>query len=178
MNKNDERDRENKATFESGARKVFEPDRVGGTRQAGNEEEKKNLEIEKVRFQENERRRDVVRYREMPVPSVQVNRVKFSKPNSDNPESAKNSPSAHLIAEAIKGEYSYGKLGLVLGLSSIIGGIVLGLNGVAGSTSWTAKLLGLESKINDAAPGVVLFIVGLFMVWATKPRVKMKDLKD
>jgi hypothetical protein len=65
-----------------------------------------------------------------------------------------------------------------LGLSSIIGGIVLGLNGVADSPYWTAKLLGLESKINDAAPGVVLFIVGLFMVWATKPKVKLKDLRD
>ena len=83
-----------------------------------------------------------------------------------------------LVAEAIKGEYSYGKLGLILGLASIIGGIILGLNGVAGSTSWAATLLGLESKINDAAPGVMLFIVGLFMVWATKPRVRVKDLKD
>ena len=86
--------------------------------------------------------------------------------------------SQKLVAEAIKGEYSYGKLGLILGLASIVGGIILGLNGVAGSTSWTAKLLGLESKINDAAPGVVLFVVGLFMVWVTKPRVKMKDLRD
>ena len=89
-----------------------------------------------------------------------------------------NSPTERLITEAIKGEYSYGKLGLILGLSSIIGGIILGLNGVAGSTSWTAKLLGLESRINDAAPGVVLFVVGLFMVWTTKPRVKLRDLKD
>lgn len=82
-----------------------------------------------------------------------------------------------VMSEAVKGEYSYGKLGLLLGISSIIGGVILGLNGVAGSTSWTAKLLGLESSINDAAPGVVLFIVGLFMVWTTKPRVHLKDIK-
>ncbi|HKX83235.1 MAG TPA: hypothetical protein VJL58_03355, partial [Pyrinomonadaceae bacterium] len=61
--------------------------------------------------------------------------------------------------------------------SCIVGGVVLGLNGVAGSTSWTAKLLGMESSINDAAPGVVLFIVGLFIVYATKPNVTMKDIK-
>ena len=83
-----------------------------------------------------------------------------------------------LIDRAIKLEYLYGMLGLVLGLASIIGGVILCLNGVTGSTSWTAKLLGLESQINDAVPGVVLFIVGLFMIWVTKPKVRLKDVRD
>ena len=99
----------------------------------------------------------------------------------DNPSGSKfrqeNSSSERLIAKAIREEYRYARFGLILGMASIIGGIILGLNGVAGSTSWTAKLLALESNINDAAPGVVLFLVGLFMVWATKPKVKLKDLK-
>lgn len=68
-------------------------------------------------------------------------------------------------------------LGLILGLASIVGGIILGLHGITGHTSWTAKLLGFESSINDAAPGVVLFIVGIFLVYITKPRVKFHDLK-
>ncbi len=84
---------------------------------------------------------------------------------------------AELVGTAIRGEYIYGILGLVLGLSSIIGGIVLGLHGVAGSTSWTAEVLGLKSTVNDAAPGVVLFIVGLFMVWVTKPKVRLRDIR-
>jgi len=74
--------------------------------------------------------------------------------------------------------YVYGMLGLILGILSIIGGVILCLNGVAGSTSWTAKLLGLESTINDAGPGVALFVVGLFMVYVTKPKVKLRDLRD
>jgi hypothetical protein len=82
-----------------------------------------------------------------------------------------------LMNLAIWGEYIYAVAGLVLGLSCVIGGIVLGLNGVAGSTSWTARVLGMESSINDAAPGVVLFIVGLFIVYVTKPKVTMKDIK-
>jgi len=86
-------------------------------------------------------------------------------------------PGAILLHEAIKGEYSYGKLGLFLGLTSILGGVILGLHGVTGHTAWTAKLVGLESTITDAPAGVVLFIVGLFMVWATKPKVKLKDIK-
>jgi hypothetical protein len=88
------------------------------------------------------------------------------------------SPSERLISGVIKWEYAYGMLGLVLGLSSIIGGVILGLRGVTGSTSWTAKVLGLESNVNDAAPGVVLFIVGLFWVWVTKPKVRLKDVQD
>ena len=88
------------------------------------------------------------------------------------------SPSESLISGAIKWEYAYGMLGLILGLSSIIGGVILGLRGVTGSTSWTAKVLGLQSSVNDAAPGVILFIVGLFWVWITKPKVRLKDVQD
>jgi C4-dicarboxylate transporter len=82
-----------------------------------------------------------------------------------------------IVAAAVKSEYQYAKLGLALGLASIIAGTILGLHGVTGATSWTAKVLGLESKINDAAPGVVLFIVGIFYVWITKPKIKLKDIQ-
>jgi hypothetical protein len=88
-------------------------------------------------------------------------------------------PSAaeRLIERAIRGEFIYAMSGLILGLACIAGGIILGLHGVTGSTSWTAKLFGLQSQINDAAPGVVLFIVGIFFVVATRPKVKLRDLK-
>jgi hypothetical protein len=88
-----------------------------------------------------------------------------------------NSHSAKLLTLAVKKEYAYATLGLVLGLAAIVGGVILGINGVAGSTSWTANALGLESKINDAAPGVVLFIVGLFMILITRPKVKFDNLE-
>jgi hypothetical protein len=102
-----------------------------------------------------------------------------AEPGTAKPKTAKpqDSASAELIRKGIVLEYVYGILGLVLGLAAIIGGVVLGINGVAGSTSWTAKLFSLESQINDAAPGVVLFIVGLFMIIATKPKVRLRDLK-
>lgn len=74
-------------------------------------------------------------------------------------------------------EYIYSILGLVLGLSTIIGGVILGLHGVTGSTSWTAKVLGLESKVNDAAPGVVLFIVGVFLVFITRPKIRLRNIQ-
>ena len=97
-------------------------------------------------------------------------------PPPDHQAMHSRSASERIINTAVENEYGYAKLGLVLGLACIIGGIILGLNGVGGATSWTAKLLGLESQINDAAPGVVLFIVGVFYVWITKPKIRMRDL--
>lgn len=82
------------------------------------------------------------------------------------------SHSKEVLLEAIRSEYQYARLGLGLGLATVLGGVVLGLNGVVGSTSWTAKALGFESNLNDAAPGVVLFIVGVFMIFFTRPKLK------
>lgn len=62
----------------------------------------------------------------------------------------------------------YSMAGLVLGLVCVLGGILLFIRGVSGATSWTANLVGVESKVTDAAPGAVLFIVGLFLVVATR----------
>ena len=51
-------------------------------------------------------------------------------------------------------------------------GIVLFFLGITGAVSWTAKVLGAESQLVDAAPGVVLFVVGLFVVLVTRYDVK------
>ena len=64
--------------------------------------------------------------------------------------------------QALRYKFFYSMAALVLGLLIVLGGIVLFLNGVVGSTSWTAKIIGIESSISDAAPGAVLFVVGLF----------------
>ncbi|MHB8987927.1 MAG: hypothetical protein ACYC6S_04000 [Desulfobulbia bacterium] len=73
-----------------------------------------------------------------------------------------------VVKELSKHQLLYSIGGLILGVVCMIGGIVLFLNGVTGATSWTAKLLGAESQFSDAAPGAVLFIVGLFIVLITK----------
>lgn len=83
-----------------------------------------------------------------------------------------------LQLQALRYRFIYSMTGLFLGLVSMLGGIALFLHGVAGSTSWTAKILGNESTITDAAPGAVLFVVGLFVVVATRYRVKIDRRKD
>ncbi len=67
-----------------------------------------------------------------------------------------------------KYEFIYSLCGLILGTICILGGIVLFLRGITGSSSWTTKILGADSKISDAAPGAILFIVGLFIVYVTR----------
>lgn len=66
----------------------------------------------------------------------------------------------------------YSIIGLLLGFACIVVGLVLSLNGVSGHTSWTAEALGLSTTLNDAAPGVIVFVVGAVMVWITRFKVK------
>lgn len=63
--------------------------------------------------------------------------------------------------------------GLIVGLVCIVEGIMLFLHGVAGETGWTAKTLGAESQLSDAAPGVVLFLVGL-VVLVTRSTIRAR----
>lgn len=68
----------------------------------------------------------------------------------------------------------YSLFGLVLGLTCILVGGYLGLSGVAGNSRMVAEVLGLKTELSDATPGVVLFVVGIFMVWITRfnPRIR------
>jgi hypothetical protein len=79
---------------------------------------------------------------------------------------------AELHRLGIKLKFVYSVIGLVVGLACILTGLVLGLAGVTGHTTFTASLLGLSTNLTDAAPGVVVFVVGIFMVWITKFKVK------
>ncbi len=66
----------------------------------------------------------------------------------------------------------YSVIGLFLGSVCIGGGIYLFVQGITGEMNWSLKVLGNESVIANAAPGAVLFIVGLFFVIATKFKFK------
>lgn len=79
-----------------------------------------------------------------------------------------------LWKEAIRNEARYSMTGLLVGIFCILAGMVLLVHGVVGSVSWTAKLLGLESAISDAAPGTVLFIIGLLVIFLTRHEVEVK----
>ena len=82
--------------------------------------------------------------------------------------------SPSLQREIVSKEYRYGILGLVVGLVCMLGGLVLFLSGVAGSSHWTVKMVGAESTISDAAPGAVLFMAGFLIALVTKPSFRHK----
>lgn len=66
----------------------------------------------------------------------------------------------------------YSICGLVLGLTCILSGLALCLTGVTGNTKFVASALGLRTELTDATPGVVVFVVGIFMAWITRFTVK------
>jgi hypothetical protein len=72
----------------------------------------------------------------------------------------------------------YSLAGLVFGLTCIVGGILLFFHGVAGSSSWVGEFIGVQSKLSDAAPGTVLFVVGLAVVWLTRFSVRVRQPID
>ena len=77
-------------------------------------------------------------------------------------------PDKETLRQLIRTQLVYSICGLVLGLCCLIGGIALFFHGVTGASSWTASILGARSQISDAAPGAILFIVGLFIVFISR----------
>jgi len=68
----------------------------------------------------------------------------------------------------------YALAGLVVGFGCVAGGLGLFLHGIYGSSSWVGDFIGVQSKLADAAPGTVLFIVGLLVIVVTRFSVRVK----
>ncbi|EGR0229157.1 hypothetical protein EM77_023070 [Vibrio parahaemolyticus] len=66
----------------------------------------------------------------------------------------------------------YSILGLLLGLLALASGAYLFILGITGETNWSLTIFGNESNIVNAAPGAILFIVGLFLVVVTRFKFK------
>jgi len=62
----------------------------------------------------------------------------------------------------------YSLAGLGVGLSCVVGGIILFIMGIGGNINWVLKGEGFHSQIANAAPGAVLFVVGMLVVWMTR----------
>jgi hypothetical protein len=71
-------------------------------------------------------------------------------------------------------QLAYSLAGLTLGLICVVGGILLFFHGVTGSSSWVGNFIGVHSWLSDAAPGTILFVVGLLVVWITRFDVRVR----
>ena len=117
-------------------------------------------------------------YESLTRPRIDANLPDSSLSIKTDPDrSPSHSHAADVLRAAVRNEFRYAILGLIVGLAAILCGTALTLHGAFGSTSWTTRLLGLESKVNDAAPGVILFVVGMVIIFITRPRVELEKLK-
>jgi hypothetical protein len=80
------------------------------------------------------------------------------------PESVQNKVVDAEIGNANKGRST--------GLLIILIGVLLTLAGVSGVVDLDLSGLGLSAKVAKAAPGIVLILVGLFVIWITSLRIK------
>ncbi|HYM50372.1 MAG TPA: hypothetical protein VET65_07325 [Candidatus Limnocylindrales bacterium] len=71
-------------------------------------------------------------------------------------------------------QLAYSLAGLTLGLICVVGGCLLFFHGVSGSSSWVGDFIGVHSWLSDAAPGTVLFVVGLLVVWITRFEIRVR----
>jgi hypothetical protein len=68
------------------------------------------------------------------------------------------------------------RIGVVLGI--IIGGIVcltgfvLSIGGLSGQVTWFITAPGFSSRLENATPGVIAFVAGIFLVWRYKPKIR------
>lgn len=73
-----------------------------------------------------------------------------------------------LPAQTYTPQFIYSMAGLVMGGLCILAGTLLFLFGVTGTINWSINILGTSSNLVNAAPGAILFVVGLFIVLLTR----------
>lgn len=93
----------------------------------------------------------------------------FSSKTKSQPVDAK------LVIRVTRYQLIYSVCGLLTGLLCSVPGAVLFVHGISGSISWTARLFGFESQMSDAAPGTILFIVGVFVIYITNFNIRVNS---
>lgn len=79
------------------------------------------------------------------------------------------------IAELIiKAEEDKAKNGLIAGFVCILLGFILSIIGVTGFINWSFAFGGINSSLTNAAPGVLLMVVGLLIIIVTNHKVTVQ----
>lgn len=75
----------------------------------------------------------------------------------------------------VRYQFAYSMVGLGFALICLVCGMILFLHGISPDSShWSADIFGF--KVNDAAPGIVLFLVGVAVAQFTRFDVSIKRL--
>jgi hypothetical protein len=76
-----------------------------------------------------------------------------------------------LAKKIVDDENRYAKNGMIFGGLCILGGIILLFLGIAGAVNWSIKVGGIDSSLTNAAPGVVLMVIGFLIICVTKSKI-------
>ena len=79
-----------------------------------------------------------------------------------------------LLNSMIEAEKGKAKNGLIAGSFFIIIGTVLSVIGVSGVINWNFSFVGLNSSLTNAAPGVVLIVVGFLIIAITNYNITIR----
>jgi hypothetical protein len=83
-----------------------------------------------------------------------------------------------ILERIISFQFIYSLAGLTIGSLCLVLGTFLLYSGVVGSTSWTANILGFASELSDAGPGLVIALIGLFIIFITRFGIKVTKQKN
>ena len=75
-------------------------------------------------------------------------------------------------------QFKYSVVGLILWMASIILGCILLYVGITGESSFAANAVGMKTELNDAAPGTVLLIIGLLIIYVTRFNYSVRNRLD
>jgi hypothetical protein len=82
--------------------------------------------------------------------------------------------SENIIEELVEAEKQKAKNGLFAGSFFILIGAVFSVIGVSGVVNWNLSFGGLNSSLTNAAPGVILMIIGFLIILWTNFKVIIK----
>lgn len=63
-------------------------------------------------------------------------------------------------------------LGIIIGGVLCLSGFVLSISGLAGHVQWLITAPGFSSRLENATPGIIAFVAGMFLVWRYKPKIR------
>lgn len=69
-------------------------------------------------------------------------------------------------------QFIYSILGLMSGLVFVFCGLYLSMNGSNEGTTWVSNFLGFNTEMSNATPPIVLFVLGVAIIYITRFKVK------
>jgi hypothetical protein len=73
--------------------------------------------------------------------------------------------------QIVKAEAENARSGRMVGLLVILVGVILTIAGATGAVDLKLSGMGMSAQVVNAAPGVVVALIGLFIVWRTNLKI-------